>query len=54
MSDESNAAKKFDAILEDTKNNKSTTKFISFQSCSRNISLHLLVIKLLNFIFLMK
>ena len=46
-SDESETAKNFDAILKDIKIIGRTTKLISLQSLSSNISLNPLLIKLL-------
>ena len=46
-SDESETAKKFDAILKDIKIIGRTTKLMSLQSLSSNISLNPLLIKLL-------
>ena len=44
----SNILKTFDAILKDIKNNEKITKSIIVKTRSKNISLHLLIIKLLN------
>ena len=44
----SNILKTFDAILKDVKNNEKITKSIIVKTRSKNISLHLLIIKLLN------
>ena len=44
----SNILKTFDAILEDIKNNEKIIKSIIVKTRGKNISLHLLIIKLLN------
>ena len=49
MSDESNVAKNFNAILEDIKSNhQKTTKAISAKSRGKTISLYLLLARLVN------
>ena len=44
----SNILKTFDAILKDIKNNEKIIKSIIVKTRGKNISLHLLIIKLLN------
>ena len=49
MSDESNVAKNFNAILEDVKNNhQKTTRAISAKSSGKTISLYPLLARLVN------
>ena len=45
MSDESNVAKKFDAILEDIKCNKNVNELISVESRSKNFNLYAAITK---------